>query len=133
MMDEFGLETIDGLADWIVDTSHRARHDEIVKLRPGTWRNAMRIDGYERPVDLVGALTIAADGIDVDFTGTSGVSSYGINLPLTYTQAYASFGVRCVVGAHVPNNAGSLAAVRISAPERSEEHTSELQSLMRIS
>jgi len=117
MMDEFGMETIDDLADWIIDTSHRAMLDEIGKLRAGTYHNSMLIDGYEREVDLVATMTIAADGIDVDFTGTSSVSSYGINLPLTYTQAYASFGVRCVVGATVPNNAGSLSAVRVSAPE----------------
>ncbi|MET4700602.1 N-methylhydantoinase B [Constrictibacter sp. MBR-5] len=117
MMDEFGMETIDELADWIIDTSHQAMLDEIGKLRAGTYHNSMRIDGYEREVDLVATMTIGADGIDVDFTGTSSVSSYGINLPLTYTQAYASFGVRCVVGATVPNNAGSLSAVRVSAPE----------------
>ena len=117
MMDEFGMETIDELADWIIDTSHQAMLDEIGKLRAGTYRNSMLIDGYEREVDLVATMTIGADGIDVDFTGTSPVSSYGINLPLTYTQAYASFGVRCVVGATVPNNAGSLSAVRITAPE----------------
>jgi N-methylhydantoinase B len=38
-------------------------------------------------------------------------------VPLTYTQAYASFGVRCVIGNDVPNNAGSLGVVRVSAPE----------------
>lgn len=117
MMDEFGLETIDQLADWIVETSYRAMLDEIGKLPDGTWRNSMQIDGYEQEVDLCATMTIGADGIEVDFTGTSPVSSYGINLPLTYTQAYASFGVRCVVGPHIPNNAGSLAAVRVSAPE----------------
>ncbi|MFN4088396.1 MAG: hydantoinase B/oxoprolinase family protein [Alphaproteobacteria bacterium] len=119
MMDEFGMGSIDDLADWIVDTSHGAMLDEIAKLKAGTYRNSMLIDGYEREVDLVATMTIGADGIDVDFTGTSPVSSYGINLPLTYTQAYASFGVRCVVGPHIPNNAGSLSAVRVSAPEGS--------------
>ena len=41
----------------------------------------------------------------------------GINVPLPYTEAYASFGVRCIVGNEVPNNAGSLAAVEVTAPE----------------
>ena len=41
----------------------------------------------------------------------------GINVPLPYTQAYASFGVRCLVGNDVPNNAGSLAAVEVTAPQ----------------
>ncbi|MGI9302417.1 MAG: hydantoinase B/oxoprolinase family protein, partial [Gammaproteobacteria bacterium] len=83
------------------------------------FHNSMRIDGYEEDVDLVAALTIADDGIDIDFTGTSPVSSFGINVPVSYTQAYASFGVRCVVGPDVPNNAGSLAPVRVTAPEGS--------------
>jgi N-methylhydantoinase B len=77
----------------------------------------MRIDGYDEPVDLVCALTVSETGIDVDFTGTSPVCGHGINVPLTYTQAYASFGVRCVVGNDVPNNAGSLDVVRVTAPE----------------
>jgi N-methylhydantoinase B len=62
-------------------------------------------------------VTIGKDGIDADFTGTSAVCSHGINVPITYTQAYASFGVRCVIGNDVPNNAGSLEVVRVSAPE----------------
>lgn len=77
----------------------------------------MRIDGYDEAVDLVCSLEIGETGIDVDFTGTSPVCSHGINVPITYTQAYASFGVRCVVGNDVPNNAGSLSVVRVSAPE----------------
>ncbi len=65
----------------------------------------MRVDGFEKDVDIVAKMTIGEDGIDIDFTGTSPISSYGINVPLTYTQAYASFGVRCIVGGAVPNNA----------------------------
>jgi N-methylhydantoinase B len=55
--------------------------------------------------------------VDIDFTGTSPVVSNGINVPKSYTDAYASFGVRCVIGPHIPNNAGSLSVIRISAPE----------------
>ena len=40
-------------------------------------------------------------------------------MPLPYTQAYASFGVRCLVGPTVPNNAGSLGPIRVTAPEGS--------------
>jgi N-methylhydantoinase B len=77
------------------------------------------VDGHERPVDLVAKLTIGETGIDIDFSGTSPTSSYGINVPLTYTQAYASFGVRCLIGSSVPNNAGSLEPIRVTAPDGS--------------
>jgi N-methylhydantoinase B len=116
-MDEFGLEELESAARLIVGNSRDAMLAEIRKLPPGTWRNAMRIDGYDEPVDLVCAVTIGESGIDVDFDGTSALCGHGINVPLTYTQAYASFGVRCVVGNRVPNNAGSLQVVRVSAPE----------------
>jgi N-methylhydantoinase B len=91
--------------------------DEIRALPPGEYRNAMRIDGYDQPVDLVCRMTIGSTGIDIDFTGTSPVSSAGINVPIAYTEAYASFGVRCVVGNDIPNNAGSLGVIRVTAPE----------------
>ena len=119
MMDEFALDDLGPLADHIVETSHRAMVEEARKLPQGTWSHAMRIDGYEAPLDLVAELSIGEDGIDIDFGGTSGVSDFGINVPLSYTQAYATFGVRCVVGNTIPNNAGSLSAVRVTAPEGS--------------
>ena len=117
MMDEFGLEHLDELGQYMVEHSHQAMLAEIAKLPKGTYHNEMRIDGYDKPLDLVADLTIADDGIYVDFAGTSGVSNFGINVPITYTQAYASFGVRCLVGPTVPNNAGSLGAVKVTAPE----------------
>jgi N-methylhydantoinase B len=75
------------------------------------------MDGYERPVSLAAALTISRTGIDIDFSGTSPVSAFGINVPKSYTDAYTSFGVRCIIGATIPNNAGSLSVVRVHAPE----------------
>ena len=116
MMDEFDLETLDGLGRHIIENSTHAMLQEIRALPAGVYRNHLRVDGYDQEIDLVAAMTIGPSGIDVDFTGTSGESPRGINVPLTYTQAYASFGVRCLVGAGVPNNAGSLGTVRVSAP-----------------
>lgn len=117
LLDEYGLETLDTVGDMIIKHSRDAMLVEIGKLPAGSWHNSMRVDGYDEPVDLVCKLTIGADGIEVDFAGTSPVCSRGINVPLTYTQAYASFGVRCMIGNDVPNNAGSLAVVRVRAPE----------------
>ena len=79
----------------------------------------MRVDGYDKPIDLVATMTIGDSGIDVDFTGTSGVSAYGINVPVCYTEAYASFGVKCIVAPKVPNNEGSLSVIRVTAPPNS--------------
>jgi N-methylhydantoinase B len=63
------------------------------------------------------ALTISEDGIHVDFSGTSPASSHGINVVYNYGLAYTAFGVKCLVAPSVPNNAGSLAPITMSAPE----------------
>jgi N-methylhydantoinase B len=115
-MAEFGLDSLDSTGQMIIAHSRSAMLESVRKLPRGEWTNAMRIDGYDEPVDLVCRVRIEEDGIDVDFSGTSPVCPHGINVPLTYTQAYASFGVRCVIGNDVPNNAGSLGVVRVTAP-----------------
>ena len=116
MLHEFELDSFDRVGRWIIATSRRAMAEEIRTLPDGVYRHAMDVDGYDQPVHLACALTIAGDAIDVDFAGSSGLSPYGINVPLNYTEAYASFGVRCVVGNDVPNNAGSLQPVTVRAP-----------------
>ncbi|MCU4182007.1 hydantoinase B/oxoprolinase family protein [Bosea sp. BH3] len=116
MMEEFGIETLDELADHICERSREAVLAEIAKLPKGTWKNEMVVDGYEAPVTLSATLTISADGIHVDYTGTSPQAARGINVPHSYTTAYTVFGLGCVVAAQIPNNAGSLAPLTVSAP-----------------
>jgi N-methylhydantoinase B len=116
MMREFGLHNLDLLGEAIITRSRRGMAEAIGKLPRGAWQASMRIDGYEAPIDLCATLTIGSDTIWVDYTGTSGMSSYAINCPICYTEAYTTFGVNCVVAPHVPNNAGTLDAVRVTAP-----------------
>ena len=116
LADEFGLDTLDGIAEHIVQTSRQAMLAAIRALPRGRYEHAMTVDGYERPVTLRAALTVADDGIEVDFDGTSPMSPFGINVPMSYTAAYAAFGVRCIVGSIIPNNAGTLDTIRVRAP-----------------
>jgi N-methylhydantoinase B len=117
MMDEFDLTDLDELSSTIIDRSRQAMSDAIGKLPRGSWTARMTVDGFEAPVTLVGTLTIEADTIRVDYAGTSGISSFAINCPLCYTEAYTAFGVKCAVAPWVPNNAGTLDAVVVTAPD----------------
>jgi len=117
MMTEFGIDSLDRLGEHILERSRSATLEAIRKLPKGTFRNTMRVDGYDKPLDLVATMTIGDDGIDLDFSGTSPPSSFGINVPFCYTEAYASFGVKCIIAPKVPNNEGSLALLRMHAPE----------------
>ena len=118
-LDEFALADLDRVGDELIARSRTAMEDEIAKLPRGVYRHAMTVDGYDEPVRLECALHVEERRVRLDFSGTSAVSPYGINVPLPYTEAYASFGVRCVVGGEIPNNAGSLAPVAVSAPSGS--------------
>ena len=115
-MDDFGLEEIDAAGQTILEISEAAMRREIAALPDDRFEYRMRVDGYDVPVDLKAALEIEGATLTVDFAGSSPASRFGINVPLPYTQAYASFGVRCLVGNAVPNNAGSLRCVAVTAP-----------------
>lgn len=117
MMDEFAIDSLDELGDHVIARSREAVLAEIAKLPKGTWHNSMTVDGYDEPVTLKAALTISDTGIHVDYSGTTGVSRRGINVPHAYTTAYTVFGLGCVVSTHIPNNAGSLEPLTVSAPE----------------
>ncbi len=116
LMDDFGLGELTTLSERILSVSKRAMLDEIASVPAGRYESRMTIDGYDKPLELRCTMRIGAEGIDVDFSGSAPRSDFGINVPLAYTQAYASFGVRAVIGGDVPNNAGSLATIRVSAP-----------------
>ena len=116
MMDEYQLTDLDDLGQYIIETSRLAMLKEIGNLPEGTWSASMRVDGVDQPLDIVTELEITPEGIKVSFDGTSPVQPHGINVPMSYTDAYTSFGVRCIVGPNIPNNAGSLEVVAVSAP-----------------
>ncbi|HEY8871699.1 MAG TPA: hydantoinase B/oxoprolinase family protein [Stellaceae bacterium] len=117
MMEEFGIANLDRLGDHIIETSRQATIEAIGKLTPGKYKNSVTMDGYDRPLTLAGEMTISADNIHVDYAGTSPASAFGINVVLNYTLAYTAFGVKCLVAPEVPNNAGSLAPITVSAPD----------------
>lgn len=117
MMDEFALDGIEELSDHINDASRDGMLAGIRKLRPGSYRSEMTTDGYERQLRFVLTMTVSENGIHVDYDGTSRTSLFGINSPKCYTDAYTSFGIKCILAPYVPNNAGALSTITISAPE----------------
>ena len=117
MMQEFEIDNLQSLSEYIIENSRAAMRAQIAKLPNGVYRNELTLDGYEAPVTVKAALTISDYSMHVDYAGTSPVSSYGINVVLNYTEAYTCFGVRCIVGNDIPNNYGSMSTVTVSAPE----------------
>ena len=119
LLTEFQLADLEQLGSYIVEQSTQAMRQAISEWPQGTWHNTLVIDGYDAPITLQASVTVQAGKILVDFDGTSPSVTRGINVVKAYTDAYTSFGIRCLIGADVPNNAGSLSLVEVSAPEGS--------------
>ncbi len=119
MLDEFKINDIDHLSNFIIETSRKATCAAISKVPDGSYRYSMVVDGFEAPVTMKVRLDIYGESLFADFAGTSGMSKFGVNCPEVYTRAYACYGLKCAIAAGVPNNAGSLAPFQITAPEGS--------------
>ena len=116
MMNEFGIDDLQDLSRYIVDTSRGGTLQAIAEVPNGSYHNMMWVDGYENELELHATLTVTDTAMHVDFSGTSGCSKKGINVPLNYATAYTVFGLRCIVGSDIPNNAGSLGPFTVDGP-----------------
>ncbi len=117
MMDEFGLENLDGIAGFILENSRRATLERIAALPRTEASGAMTVDGFDVPITLKVHISVEEDRIVTDFTGTSPVDKKGINCPLVYTKAYACYALKVAIAPEIPNNAGSLEPFEVTAPE----------------
>src|SRR5262249_314159 len=117
MIEEFRLEDLSDISKFILENSRQATLERINALRPGVAHGHMRIDGYERPIDLKVKISIEKNRVLCDWEGTSGVDKKGINVPLVYTRAYTCYALKCAIAPDIPNNAASLAPFEIVAPQ----------------
>ncbi|MFA3916197.1 hydantoinase B/oxoprolinase family protein [Ruegeria hyattellae] len=117
MMDEFGIDDLQGLSEFVIEASRKATHEAIAKVPSGSYRHTMQVDGYDAPVHMEVALRVEGERLVADFAGTSVQSKFGVNCPEVYTRAYACYALKCAIAPQVPNNTGSLEPFEITAPE----------------
>ena len=117
MMNEFGLGNLNIISKFIFEHSMKATIEKINALPMVTKRGSMKIDGYDKFIDLKVKVSIVKNRILCDFEGTSAVDRKGINVPLVYTKAYACYAIKCAIAPDIPNNAASLEPFEILAPE----------------
>ena len=119
MCDRYGLSDIRELADEVISRSEQATRADIRKLPPGTLHGKTTFDvpGGE-VITLETAVTVDTEQGEmlIDFEGSSPPSPHGINVVPAYTHAYATFAVRSVLNPELPNNAGSLAPIKVQLP-----------------
>jgi N-methylhydantoinase B len=115
-MDEYGLDDLTALSAAIRGQSEAAMRAKIRELKDGTYRNRIKLEGFEGPVEYAVRVDVRGDSVAFDFAGTSGCVRAGVNVPFCYTNAMALHGIKSLTLPSIPNNAGSIAPVSVSAP-----------------
>jgi N-methylhydantoinase B len=120
LLDRQGYDDIDEMSNEVISRSEQATRQAIRKLKPGTFHGESSFDVPGGDViTLKTAVSIDAEegSILIDFAGSSGPSPLGINVVMNYTHAYSTFAIRSCLNPELPNNYGSLAPIKVTAPE----------------
>ncbi len=115
-MDEYGLEDLTGLSRAIRGQSETAMRAKIRELGDGTYRNQTEVEGFDGPCTYVVRIDVKGDDVAFDFTGTSGCVRAAVNVPFCYTNAMSLHAIKSLLLPSIPNNAGSIAPISVSAP-----------------
>lgn len=117
-MEDFELDTLEGVSDQILDRSEAAMRSAFRAMPDGVYENETFSDGFldDDPIRLACAIEVDGDSVVVDFDGTSPESKLGINVVLNYTRAYATFCFKAAINPEVPNNEGAFRPVEVRAP-----------------
>ncbi|MCA9771621.1 MAG: hydantoinase B/oxoprolinase family protein, partial [Myxococcales bacterium] len=114
------MDDIDELSEEIIRRSEEATRASIRQLPAGTYHGTCDFDiPGGAVIELKAAVTIdnQKGEILIDFTGSSGASPHGINVVMNYTHAYSTFAIRSSLNPDLPNNFGSLAPIKVTAPK----------------
>ena len=118
-----GLDDIEDLADEVIRRSEDATRggDPPTSRAARTTARPRSTSPTASIIEIKAAVIVDSEAgeITVDYEGSSGASPYGINVVKNYTHAYTTFTVRSVLNPEVPNNHGSLAPIKVIAPEGS--------------
>ena len=116
MLEEYDLRDIEAVSAQILERTETALRDAIRALPDGTYRNSIRIDGFDAPLTIACAIEVEGDALRVDYAGSSPQVDRGINVVLNYTHAYTTYTLMAVLAPDIPNNAGAFRPIEVRAP-----------------
>jgi N-methylhydantoinase B len=122
LLSEFELSGVEDLADEIITRTDASLRRRISALPNGVYRNKVRlpkIPNTEQRVDIQVAVHIKNDEMLIDFSGSSGEVSAAINCTLPMTKSYSCYPIKLALDPEVPNNAGALQPITVTAEEGS--------------
>ena len=117
LLDEAGLDNLDGIAAEVLSRSESAMRSALRRVRDGVYTNVGIMDGFDEPLTIALKLTIKGEKLEFDFTGTSAQINKGINSCYNYTYGYAAFAAKAVLEPLIPNNEGAYRPITLKVPE----------------
>lgn len=118
LLEEYGLEGIDEIAQGIFSASREAALRELRQVPPGVYRGSVESDGWgDERVRIQAEVTVRADGVTVDYSGSTPQVRFGINETFNHTYAYTIYPFKCLFSPGVPNNDGFTRLFTVIAPE----------------
>ncbi|HEV7801364.1 MAG TPA: hydantoinase B/oxoprolinase family protein [Burkholderiales bacterium] len=117
-LSDTGMPDLSGLGGAIVAHSRRTMRTAIRAAIPdGVYRGETLIEGSGTPLEIKVTITAQDGELDIDFTGSSPQRDVGVNCTLVYTHVWSVYIMKCLLAPALPNNEGTFAPIRVSAPE----------------
>jgi N-methylhydantoinase B len=115
-MQEYKLNSLEALSRSIRHYSETAMRSAIRTMENGVYAHSIQIEGIDAPMTLSCVVKVSGDALAISFDGTDPCVRQGINVPFCYTNAMVLYAIKCLTVPALPNNAGTLAPVAVSAP-----------------
>ena len=119
MLADEGLDTLDDLADEIIERTEKSMRAAISKIPNGVYPYEGVIEGAGKREDIAVKVTVAVKDSDIhiDFDGTSPQVDWGGNVVYNFTYAYVFMAVKSAFDPDIPINEGAIRPVKMTAPE----------------
>jgi N-methylhydantoinase B len=119
-LSEHGLTDLNGIGGAILGRSEAIMRKAIAEtIADGIYEGETTVDGFEEPLTIRARTTVSDGQVGIDFAGSSPQSRQGINCTYVYTHAWATYTMKCLAAPQLPNNDGTFAPIRVTAPEGS--------------
>ena len=118
MLEEYGLEGLDDLADEIINRTEKSMREAISKVPDGVYRAEGIVEQGKGKDDIVikVAVEVKESDIMVDLEGSSPQVDWGGNVVFNFTYAYVFMAMKSMFDPDIPNNDGCTAPIAMKAP-----------------
>jgi N-methylhydantoinase B len=116
---QYGRDTVERYTAEILARTETAMRAAIKEIPDGTYTFVDYLDDCGRdtaPIKVAVAVTVQGDEVTVDFAGSSPQVAAAMNSTYNYTASYSLFALKSVTDPRLPQNAGGLRPIHVTAP-----------------